>query len=230
MSVRVAVTRALPEAEATAARLRGRGFEPVLAPLLVIEHRAFDANVEGVQALLFTSANGVRAFAAATDTRAPRVLCVGDATAAAALAAGFSDVCSADGDVGALAALAQAKLDPMCGRLLHVSGTHVAGDLQGALDAAGFVNERRVVYEARAVTSLPPAFEHSPEIVLFHSARAAETFVRLGSPHAETMIAACLSQAVAVSAAPAHWKALIVAPAPREDALLDAIAAATTGG
>ena len=48
--------------------------------------------LDGVQAVLFTSANGVRAFAAATTRRGFRAFAVGDATAAAARAAGFADV------------------------------------------------------------------------------------------------------------------------------------------
>lgn len=223
MSLRVAVTRATPEAEATAERLRAMGAEPVLAPLLTIAPREFDADLDGVQALLFTSRNGVRAFAAASDARGARVFAVGDATAEAAREAGFSDVRSAGGDGAALAALAAATLDPAEGKLLHVAGAHVAGDLVGALEAAGFKVERRIAYEARAATALPAAFAGPLDVVLFHSARAAETFVRLGAPGAEHLTAACISPAVAAAARKAVWKCVVVAPAPREDALLRAL-------
>ena len=52
---------------------------------------------DGVFALVFTSANAVRAFAAADDNRQVRAYCVGAATAQAATAAGYRSV-SADGD------------------------------------------------------------------------------------------------------------------------------------
>lgn len=224
MTLRVAITRALPEAEATAARLRDMGFEPVLAPLLRIEFRRFDADIAGVQALLFTSANGVRAFAAARETRNLPALCVGDATAAAAREAGFDDVRSADGDVHALAAMAKAVLDPKVGKLLHISGAHVAGDLAGMLRDAGFEAERRVGYEAVAATELPGGFDQPLDVVLFHSARAAEAFVRLDTAHkSETLTAACISAAVAQAANHTRWKNVVVAEAPREDALLAAL-------
>lgn len=223
MSLRVAVTRALPEAEATAAHLRAIGAEPVLAPLLTIEPRAFDAGLDGVQALLFTSSNGVRAFAAASGERGVRTLAVGDATAEAARAASFADVGSAGGDVAALAAMAKATLDPGAGKLVHISGAHVAGDLAGALEAAGFIVERRIAYEARAATALPGAFAGPLDAVLFHSARAAETFARLGAPGAEKLTAACISAAVAKAARKVAWQRVVVAPAPREDALLRAL-------
>jgi uroporphyrinogen-III synthase len=223
MTLRVAVTRAPPQAEATAMRLRMLGYEPVLAPLLTIERLSFDTNVDDVQALLFTSANGVAAFAAASEARDVPALCVGDATAAAAREAGFRAALSADGDAAALAALAQDKLDPRGGRLVHIAGAHVAGDLVGLLAGAGFDVERRIAYEAHAAAKLPQAFDERIDIVLFHSARAAETFLRLGAPNASGLTAACLSPAVAAAAAGPPWKAVVVAAAPRDDALLQAL-------
>lgn len=223
MTLRVAITRAAPEAEMTAERVRALGALPVMAPLLMIEPRAFETGLEHAQALMFTSSNGVRAFAAASNARTVRVLAVGDATAQAARAAGFTDVRSADGDVASLAALARASLDPRAGKLVHVAGAHVAGDLGAMLADAGFEVERRIAYDARAAGALPAAFAGPVDIVLFHSARAAETFIALGAPGASRLTAVCLSPAVAAAARKATWKSVIVAPAPREDALLGAI-------
>lgn len=221
--MRVAVTRALPEAERTAERLRALGATPVLAPLLTIEPRPFDASIEGAQALIFTSTNGVRAFAEASAARGCPVLTVGDATAAAAREAGFADVRSADGAVSDLAALAKRALDPAKGRIVHIGGAHLAGDLAGELGAHGFAVERRIAYEAVAARALPDSFATPLDAVLFHSARAAETFAALGAPQAQGLLAACISDAVARAARKAAWKRVIVAPAPREDALLAAL-------
>lgn len=222
MTLRIAITRALPEAERTGERIRALGAEPILAPLLSIVPCAYDTNVEDAQALLFTSVNGVRAFPDARRLHAKPALTVGDATAEAARAAGFSDVRSADGDVHRLAALAIRTLAPTGGKLVHIAGEHVAGDLVGALRAAGFQAERRIAYIARAAQHMPPSLLQPLDIVLFHSARAGETFVRLGAPGADKRTAACISQAVANAAAKARWARIIVSPAPREDALLAA--------
>ncbi len=222
MTLRVAVTRASPGAERTADRLRAMGAEPVLTPLLTIVPRAYDTNVEGAQALLFTSINGVHAFPDARRLHAMPVLTVGDATAHAAREAGFTDVRSADGDVVALIAMAKRALAPSRGKLVHIAGEHVAGDLAGELRAAGFSIERRVAYSAQAAPKLPPQLLEPLDVVLFHSARAAETFVRLGAPNAAHLRAACISAAVAAAAAEVKWGRTIVAPAPREDALLRA--------
>ncbi|MGE0597200.1 MAG: uroporphyrinogen-III synthase [Hyphomonadaceae bacterium] len=222
MNLHVAITRALPGAERTAARVRAFGAAPILAPLISIVACAYDTNVDGAQALLFTSASGVRAFPNARARTSMPVLTVGDATAQAAREAGFADVSSADGDARALAALAQARLDPAAGKLIHISGDHVAGDLSGALAAAGFRVERRIAYAARAALAPPPAFSQPLDLTLFHSPRAARIFVGLGAPGAAGMSAACLSEAVAEEARKAPWRSVIVAPAPREDALLQA--------
>ena len=220
MTRRVAVTRAQPEADATAARLRAAGAEPIVAPLLSIVAAPFDTSMDGVQAILFSSSNGVRAFADRSDQRRFLVLTVGDASAEAARAAGFADVRSADGDVDELAALAQRTLDPRAGRVLHVSGAHAAGDLAGSLRAAGFDAERRVAYEARAAASLPEALLQPIDVVLFHSARAAEIYLALGGPVGDR-IAVCISPAVATAASKAAWRRIGVAPRARERDMLE---------
>lgn len=224
--LRVAITRAEPEASRTAARVRARGAEAVVAPLLTIVPCGYDTSTEGAQALIFTSTNGVRAFPDVGGARDRIVLTVGDATAEAAREAGFSDVRSADGDVVALAALAKATLDPAKGKLVHIAGDHVAGDLGGDLRAAGFSVERRLAYASVAAIELPTALRQPLDVVLFHSARAAETFVALGAPNASQLTAGCLSAAVAQAAGKTSWKRIITAPRPREDDLLTA----TVGG
>lgn len=223
MSLRIAITRALPDAERTAQAIRTRGGEPLIAPLLSIETRAFDTDLGGVQALLFTSAAGVRAFAEASDERARPVLCVGDATAETARARGFQDVRPAAGAAQALTALAAQALDPRAGTLLHVSGADIASDMIGPLSTAGFDAERRIAYEAATAKALPEAFSGPLDVVLFYSARAARAFVALGAPGAASLTAACMSPNVAKAAEPERWKRVIVASSPREDALLDAI-------
>lgn len=217
---RVAITRALPDAERTAEKLRARGAEAIVAPLLEVVPRTFDPSLTGVQALLLTSANGVRAAALATNERALPLLTVGDATARAARDAGFTDVRSAAGDVRALSALAKASLDPNNGTLLYLSGADVAADLVSWLHAAGFQATRRIVYEARVVATLPAAYSQPLGIIVFHSARAARAFGRFGAPNSKQLTAACLSEAVANAAEQtAHWGRVVVAPAPQEEAL-----------
>lgn len=224
--MRVAITRAEPGASETAARVRARGAEAILAPLLTIVPCGYDTNTEGAQAIIFTSSNGVRAFPDARGARDRIVLTVGDVTAAAAREAGFSDVRSADGDVRSLAALVKGQLDPAKGKLIHIAGDHVAGDLGGELRAAGFSVERRLAYASVAAAPLPEALNGPLDIVLFHSPRAAQRFVELGAPNAVNLVAGCMSTAIAEAAGQTSWKRIITAAKPREDDLLTA----TLGG
>lgn len=226
---RALVTRAEPGASETAARLRAMGCEAILAPLLTIEAVPADTDIAGVQALLFTSANGVAAFARATLARNVPAYSVGDATGEAARAAGFADVRVAGGDVGALAQWVAATARPEAGPLLHVAGADLAGDLKGALEARGFTVDRRVLYRAVSADALPPAAETALvtdpptiDIVLFHSARAAEAFNRCAKPeaHLDRITALCLSEAVAAAARVRDWRAVVAAQEPRETALL----------
>ena len=93
MSLRALVTRPEEDARAIAAELRAQGIETILAPMLsIVQRRDPKIDLSGIQALLFTSANGVRAFAAASGARDLPVFAVGDATAGAARNAGFKNV------------------------------------------------------------------------------------------------------------------------------------------
>ncbi|HYM03709.1 MAG TPA: uroporphyrinogen-III synthase, partial [Stellaceae bacterium] len=83
------VTRPREDAASLARAFAERGIEAVIEPMLTIAPVAEGARqlaeqLAGVQALLFTSANGVRAFAAASVRRELPVFVVGDASAAAA--------------------------------------------------------------------------------------------------------------------------------------------------
>ncbi len=125
----------------------------MLEPLVAIRWRADGARVlapllEGAAGLLFTSANGVRAFAAASARRDLPALAVGDATADAARAAGFADVASAGGTVADLALLVRRRLKPEAGALVHSAAQEVAGDLAGALGRDGYEVRRAILYDA----------------------------------------------------------------------------------
>ncbi len=135
----VLVTRPEADAAALAEELAARGHSAVIEPLFTIvagPEAALD--LSGVQAVALTSANGARALAGRTARRDLPVFAVGDATAAAARAAGFAEVESAGGDVALLAALIASRLDPGAGPVLHAAARRVAGDLKGRLEQAGF--------------------------------------------------------------------------------------------
>jgi uroporphyrinogen-III synthase len=79
LTARVLVTRSQPGADETAERLRAMGCDPVVEPLFTLQ--PLDAPWPDFDALAFTSANGVRAFAARNARRNVPVWCVGGRTA-----------------------------------------------------------------------------------------------------------------------------------------------------
>src|ERR1700689_2967092 len=102
--MRVLVTRPYDDALETAAKLKALGHDAILAPLLEIRfHDGDEIALDGVQAILATSANGVRALARHSARRDVALFAVGRQSADVARAAGFRDVRSADGDGATLA-------------------------------------------------------------------------------------------------------------------------------
>jgi uroporphyrinogen-III synthase len=235
--MRVLVTRAPDDAGLLAEALVALGFEPVLEPLLNIRFSDDGSpDLTGLQAIAFTSANGVRALAhGALDAKklGLPVFAVGAATAAAARAAGFDGVTSADGDVAALARLIIARTSPDNGAVLQVAGSHLAGDLAGTLEAAGIMIRRIVLYEAVAAESLSDSTRKMIEAggigaVLIFSPRTARLFVSLMEDAgledaARGMILVALSRAVAEAAASLSWAAVRIAETPDSDALIQAL-------
>jgi uroporphyrinogen-III synthase len=232
--LRALVTRPREEAESLIAALAIRAIEAVVEPLMEIHFQGPEAfDLGGVQAILCTSANGVRALARVSGERRVPLLAVGDATAARARAEGFEPVESAAGDVGDLARLAAARLRPQKGPLLHVAGNVVAGDLVGLLRAQGFTVERRVMYEARPVAALSRAAVDSLRagaiaFALFFSPRTAAIFARLARDAGideccARVTAMSISRAADAALAGLAWHDRRIAERPNQPALLDAL-------
>ena len=222
--LRLWVTRARPGAEATAARLVDMGHGPLVSPLLAIRRLRPLIDLTGVAALAFTSRNGVAAFAALDPGRGLPVFAVGDATADAAREAGFRHVRSAAGDVAALAALITAE--PVDGIVLTAGAREPAGDLPGALEAAGVKTRAAVLYAAVAAPGgrgLAALGAGRLDGVLIHSPRAARRLADLTgglAPAARAVPAFCISPAAAAPLSGSPLFARLVADRPDEGALL----------
>src|SRR4051812_10637191 len=103
--MRILVTRPQEDGEETTALLAQMGHQALLAPLLFTHFLECPApDLSGVQAMLATSANGVRAFTRLSPRRDLPLFAVGPQTALVARDAGFAHVEDADGDVEDLAA------------------------------------------------------------------------------------------------------------------------------
>ena len=97
--MRILVTRPAEEGERFAKLLRARGHEPILSRAIDIQFEDGPGlSLEGAQAILVTSANGVRALVRRTKKRNVPLFVVGPQTAEAAHMAGFVSVRDAKGD------------------------------------------------------------------------------------------------------------------------------------
>lgn len=233
------VTRPRPEGEELAARLREVGIEALLEPMLdlvPLPHAPIE--FEDVKGVLLTSRGAAHALAAATQSRDFALYAVGDATAGVARRLGFINVTSAGGDAAALAKLVETTVDPAKGPLLHVRGTHTAGDLAGGLAASGFTVREAVLYDAKPAAQLSTicaAALRSGELdgALFFSPRSAETFVNLTrmaglEAAAGRLDAYCFSDAVAKAAANVGWRRVVVSPSPDLETMIGLLVPETT--
>lgn len=214
------------------AELDNRGFRHLSAPMLniVFPAPAEPLDINDYQAVIFTSANGVRSFTKLSDNRSLPAYCVGDATAQTCRDYGFDDVHSANGDIHDLAALIRKMVDPARGPLFHPAARKTAGDLGQMLIADGYQIHRQTVYEAQESRTLPEDVlkalrKHHVEAILFFSPRTAETFAKLVHSYKlerdlSGTSAICLSPAVQSKISDLTWHRTRVASQPTQEYLL----------
>lgn len=165
------VIRPRPGADATAAAARELGLDPQVFPLFEVAPVAWKPpDPAEIDALLIGSANAIRHAGPALDAfRGKPVHAVGQATAAAARAAGLT--VAATGTGGLDGVLAEMAGKP---RLLRLAGReHVALTVP-----QGITLTERIVYasEPRPVPPDLAALLYGPAVVLVHSATAATHF------------------------------------------------------
>jgi len=218
--MRVWVTRTLPEADATAARIGARGHSAIVAPVLEARPIAgVRVDLAGVDAIAFTSGHAIAAFAALSPERDLPIYTVGDASARLAREAGFTAVRSADGNARTLAELiARERRDGR--RVLHPTAREPAADLAAMLAEHGVSASSLPVYETvPTALAAPPA---DAEAVLVHSARGGALAAALiDAARRLDLLAYAISPDAARPLAALGLARLEAAPFPNEAALLD---------
>lgn len=218
------ILRPEPGASMTAKRAFDQGWRPIVSPIFRIEPIAWGSPpASDYDALFVTSANAVRqAGKAVTPYAVMPAYAVGDATARALKAAGFTDIRTGRGDA---AMMLEAAAENGVARALHLAGEDYRDVGHDAIAI-----DRRIVYRSAAIDSFGEkaltALREGGGAVLLHSGRAAEHFGRLCD---EAKIArrhvriAALAPAVLAAAGPG-WRAAIAADKPDDAALLAAAA------
>ena len=202
----VIVTRAEPGASETAIWLEGEGYQPILSPVFSL--RAIEPapvlHMAALQALIFTSANGVRYFCETREASAITAWCVGETTKAAALEAGFKTVRSGTDDAVSLADMICKEAVPGDGSFLHVGNLAAGKSLAHRLQEAGLEASFAALYESLAARTLSDQAQallasNQPYAILVHSAKGAASFARLTKDHELTsaVLVAISAQAAA---------------------------------
>jgi uroporphyrinogen-III synthase len=238
--VRLLVTRPEPDAERTAAALRGRGHQVELAALLRVEAIADSALGSGPwSALVVTSTNALHAVAShprRAELMGLRVFAVGRRTAAVARAAGFGDVEAAGGNVQELTQRLRewaAEMAAVPAPLLYLAGHDRSRDLAGDLAADRLSVRTVTVYRAFKAAAFPPAIAAALAAgqidgVLHFSRRSAEAYMdcaRAGGLLDQALVPThyCVSRQVAEPLMAAGAKSIRIAAIPEETALIDLI-------
>ena len=227
----IIVTRAEPGASETIARLRGMGRTVISSPILSLHERSDVpiAPTSDLSGLVFTSANGVRVFAAREQDRSLTAWCVGPATAEAAQVAGFQTVMESAGNAEDLANYIAEHSAPDEKPLLHVANTAATGTLKSTLEMHGFTVEFAGLYEMRPATELPSDVQDlvhrkAPAILLIHSNKGATAFANLlPSQTYETWIGVGISKQATGPLQSLQLQATFLAEIPNEDGLLSAL-------
>mgnify|MGYP003835865637 FL=1 len=200
-SLSLLLTRPRPQAERFAQAFAGR-FGPdiaiVIAPLLRIEPLGALLDLSGYSGLVFSSQNGVRAFAGMGGDRRLPAYCVGARTAEAAQAIGLrAEFGGADADV-LVARLAGAAPG---GRLLHLRGAHARGDIAARLSAAGQPCDEAVIYDQVPQDLTPDALDllagEGTVLLPLFSPRSAKLAGEAAAGAGATLAVAVMSEAVA---------------------------------
>ena len=241
--MRLLVTRPEADAAREAETLAARGHQAILAPLLKIEFaRDVPLDFAGVQALIVTSRNALRAMASRrelADARKIPLFAVGEATARAARDNGFASVTTGPGTAEELAELIAATLQAKHGPLVHLAGETLAFDLKWRLEANGFILRQPVLYRARPAEQLPAQALNllksgKVDGAILLSPLTARTFALLIDKHGvvtqgRRLVCYCLSQAVAEVLSVLGFEVRVAARAREEEvlALVDSEAASS---
>ena len=220
--MKVLIIRPQPGADATARRFAAAGYAPVVMPLFAIEHLPLQTvPVDGYDAILLTSGNAARAATGFLESaRDTPIYAVGSATASAL--ANLALPVAATGSSGVEALVGVAAADG------HKKLLWLAGEDHSAVpQIAGVHIDIAIVYRSAALET-PAHFAAQVEVcdaVILHSSRAAAHFAGLcddvGLLRSKIALAT-FSNAIAASAGDG-WAHIIVAPAPNDAALMDAI-------
>jgi uroporphyrinogen-III synthase len=227
MTPTLIVTRPIAQSESFAASVVAAWDGPldvIVSPLIQIV--PVQVTLPEVDAVIFTSANGVNAARSLGLPAGLRAWCVGDKTGQVAQDAGFDPI-AGPGDADGL--VAQLVMDQPTGTIAHIRGAHARGDVCARLNAAGLHCIDVIAYDQQPRRLSPQAHAalcgNKPVIFPLFSPRTS-TILHQQGPFAAPVHVVALSEAVKNAVDPALGWDITVVSTPNADAMKHATLAA----
>ncbi|MEQ1612470.1 MAG: uroporphyrinogen-III synthase [Hyphomicrobiaceae bacterium] len=209
--MRLLVTRPEEDAVAFKAQLIAQGHQVTIEPLLSISTANTDEiDLDGAQAIIATSRNGLRALARTVhidEARKLLVFAVGPGTASTARSLGFTSIIEGPSNAQQLIPLITEHAEVNSGPLVHLAGDSVKAGFVDELHRLGYFVAQPIVYTTEAAGRLGSATVASMrnkriDGVILLSPRTAEVYAGLVQMHNLTVACAgivhfCISAATA---------------------------------
>lgn len=207
------------------AQIEAMGYEAIAEEILSVSHTGEPLpEIAPDAALVFTSANGVRAFAALSPERSYPVFTVGHNSAEAAQEAGFTLVESAGGKAEDLVGLLLERSKTGLKNVFYVRGADVSADIGIILSKNGINTQEYIAYRADlaeniSIQCLKSLKNRDVKAVMAFSARGAAHFASLVRQYGretalKTAQALCIGEGVLESFRDLPFKEVVVAPTP----------------
>lgn len=233
----ILITRPEPDASDWCTQFEARGAQVTIDPLLEIELLPPQtANLTGVQALIATSRNALRALQNSPilpQAATLPIFTVGPATTQLARDLGFTAIHEGPASARDLVPLIMQRATPASGSLLHISGDKLAFDLATAVSPQGFTLDRLPVYRSRPASKLhnhtvEALASGSIDTVMLMSPLSAKTFLILTQKaglyeQCQRLVYVCLSHNVSEALAPLSPSRLHIASEPNSQAVFSLV-------
>jgi len=221
----VLITRPEESAAETAYLLNQKGYLTFCEPMMdVVFHESALPDLDQFNALVFTSANAVKAYMLKTDRRDIMAYCVGDTTLQAVRKAGFVACKAAQGKVDDLIQLLEKET--IDGEILYIRARDITQNLAvNGKQVSEFILYHTEKTKEISKNCLDLLENGSISKVLFYSPRTSETFVEMVEKYGvknalKQCQALCLGDPMIECITQLQWKHIHVAPSRDRDGML----------
>lgn len=226
MGKHVLITRPIEDAKELADEINALGYESTIQPFLMIESIAFTLpNIDDYDALIFTSANAIKAFCTAEKRRDITVYVVGANTQETAQKQGFLDIINSDGGVAELENLLNNQEKHK--KLLYLRARDVSRPIQ-----THHKIEEIIVYQSVTNNDIPSSIAESIKNgdfshILFFSRRTAGHFsaflnddksLETGLNHTKAL---CLGDSMLEFLEQLPWQSIHIADTPNRRGMVE---------